>query len=126
MSLYDRIELIVAGTQSLSARPIDFEYDNDGNPINVIKYETTCPECGQMIVFEPSEIVIRNKVLYVGCSLCGKGHISNDEVVPVLARRPEIVVVPSGQRLELDRLSEVVDRGCPFIDPIEAGIFEIG
>lgn len=125
MSPYDRIELVVAGTQTLSARPIDFEFDEDNEPISVTRYETTCPECGQMIVFESVDVVVRDGVSYIGCNSCGKGHIPQDQPAPVPVKQPEVVIAPSGQRLELERPPVIIDRGCPFIDPVEAGIFEL-
>ena len=124
MSVYDRIELIVAGKQKLSARPINFRYDDDGNPVEVTLYETTCPGCGNMIQFVPSQMVEKDGLWYVGCFVCNKGFVEPEKSAPELVVEPEVIVRPSGQKLEKERPLVPVDRGCPFIDPIEVGIFE--
>ena len=41
-NIYDRIGILIHD-QELTARPIEFEMDENENPIRAIKYETTCP-----------------------------------------------------------------------------------
>jgi protein-arginine kinase activator protein McsA len=104
---YDRIELLVAGVK-LTARPIEFEFDVGKNPIKATRYETTCPKCGNLIQFFG---VLKS----VGCTSCGATEVKAIE--PRVLIRQGVVT-----RRKSDNQAQ---RGCPFIDPIEAGAFII-
>lgn len=111
-NVYSRINVEVAG-QSLTARPISFVYSGD-EIVGVDMYETTCPGCGCMIHFK--------KDSHVGCSECGAGG------APKNIRKDELFVAVSGQIVEKNEIpikKAIVNRGCPFVDPIELGTFAI-
>jgi hypothetical protein len=105
---HDRIELLVAGVK-LTARPIEFEFDAGKNPIRATRYETTCPKCGDLIQFFG---VMKS----VGCTSCGATEAKAVES-RVLIRQGAVT------RRKSDNQAQ---RGCPFIDPVEAGAFRVG
>jgi hypothetical protein len=114
MNPYDRIEVKIAG-QMLSARPIVFTYKGD-EIVGVEKYETTCPSCGCMIHFGTG-------ITETGCKECGAGG-----AIKAPIPKDELSIAVVGQIFERNEIPpEVtpVDRGCPFVDPIELGIFSI-
>jgi len=99
---FDRIELLVAGVK-LSARPIDFDFDSNKNPIKATQYETTCPKCGNTIQFFGVKAS-------VGCVSCGATSVAVAES-KVLIRHGAVTKRKSDNQTQ---------RGCPFIDPIGA------
>jgi protein-arginine kinase activator protein McsA len=102
---HDRIELLVVGVR-LTARPIEFEFDSKKNPIKATRYETTCPKCGNLIQF----FGVKESV---GCTSCGATEAKAVES-RVLIRQGAVTKRKSDNQAQ---------RGCPFIDPIEAGAF---
>jgi len=95
--IYDSVDIEFNGFK-LSARPILFNYDKNGNPISIIKYETLCPNCGNLIeIFDLSVIKCTCKV-------------NQQKIVKVGS-------VKSDVKKEIET--------CPFVDPIELGIFKI-
>jgi len=80
-SPYDRVEIIFHG-EKLTARPIEFLYDDKGMPMSAIKFETVNPATGQMTQFLIEDL--------------------------------------KEEQFEGPKKSKFP---CPFIDPIEKGIF---
>lgn len=106
---FERIELLVVGVK-LSARPIEFEFDKNKNPIKATKYETTCPKCGDMIQF----FGVKESV---GCAACG-----------AIATKVKIVepsVIIKHGAVARRKVNDQEQRGCPFIDPVEVGVFKV-
>lgn len=116
-SIFDRIDVVIA-KHELTARPVDFKQDDDGNLIEILRYETTCPLCGCMVQFALSDAVIDDKRMFVECSECGAGK-DHGVSIPVKS----IIVAQVGQIVERSSGVVVPDRGCPFIDPIADGVF---
>ena len=115
---YDRIEVIVSGRELLTARPIEFEQDDEGNNLSVFKYETTCPLCGSMVQFHPHEVDVVGDKKYINCACMGTKKVNYSAVK---LQRPSIEVV--NKRIIPQKKVEI-DRGCPFVDPIELAIFD--
>lgn len=115
-TVYDRIEIIVSGLERLTARPIEFEYDPTGNPIKVMRYESTCPACGNMIIFSPGDIIKRGGKDHVICNNC---HVDAYDEFDV--KGPDIRIKQTGQEVVKNDKPVPV---CPFVDPIEIGIFD--
>jgi hypothetical protein len=113
---YERLDVVVVGNR-LTARPIDFLYE-DGKPVAATKYETTCPNCGSMLQFSVEEVIGVGSDNYVGCHTCGEGFVENNtQEKPIV--EDKIVII---QNMEFKKKDQPpVDRGCPFIDPVEAG-----
>ena len=118
MSGYERIEVIVSGSELLTARPIEFEQDDDGNNLSVFKYETTCPLCGYMVQFHPNELKIIDDKKYINCVCVGAKKINHSAVK---FQRPSIEIL--NKRI-IQKPKVEIDRGCPFIDPIELMTFD--
>lgn len=99
-SPYDRIDIMINGAQ-LTARPIEFEYDEKGMPSKAIRYETVDPVTSQMVQFSLSDIDISGNLVSQAAtavrSSCGGAKLqsANRSIKP------------------------------QFIDPIEAGFFRI-
>lgn len=121
MSIYDRINIIAGGKEKLTARPVEFEYQ-DGEAVYVTKFETTCSKCGHMIVFEDHDIVDRDGEQYVGCENCNSGFIEPDSIIHPIKSEGQIEIKVVGQKLKKQQ-TVVTDRGCPFIDPVDQGTF---
>lgn len=119
MNVYDRIDVRIAD-QSLTARPIDFVLDENENPIEATTFETTCPACAAAIQFSNVDAIRIDGVTYVVCSQCGAGQKELPIIVP-----DSIVVASVGQVVETPREVRKLDRGCPFLDPIEFGTFSL-
>lgn len=105
---YDRINIQI-GEYQLTARPIAFQYDADNNVTAATEFETTCPGCGDLIIFQGAQS-------QVGCSQCKYGM---DKAIKV---PKEVMTVKfSGQHVEQP---VAVGDVCPFIDPIEEKLFD--
>lgn len=107
-NIYDRIDVIIGG-EKLTARPVEFEHDQDGNPVAVTKFETTCPLCGNAVQFsapdtKPEEIVA------VACDC---------------KREPPVIAPPSRLRPMAEKVLEAPVYVCPFVDPLELGLMII-
>ncbi len=63
---------VTLGSEEIRARPVDWEYDENGNPGEPTKCETTCPQCSQLMQFEVSELVAP-PYNFVVCENCGAG-----------------------------------------------------
>ena len=120
-NLWDRIEVIVSGREKLTARPIEFKYDKDGNPTVVLRYETTCPICGELVQFNTTEMITKEGYQYINCH-CVK-EIKTKTSVNVLMQRPGIEVL-NDKKIVKKEVKVEEGHGCPFIDPIEAGLFD--
>jgi hypothetical protein len=120
MGPYDRIDVVVAGLEELTARPTKFETDDDGNPTLAIEFETTCPSCGEVINFIVEEIMQHGGKSHVNCPNCQTNYI--DEYKD---KKPDISVRMGGQKIDKEKpRQEKKGPVCPFIDPIEEGMFE--
>jgi len=115
-NVYDRIDVVVSNKEKLTARPVGFEFDDDGNPLYAITYETVCPVCGQVIGFQIQHATIIRNTIHVPCSNCGSGYDIVDEAE---LDNNKITVKASGQKIK-DGKDEKVEL-CPFIDPMEHG-----
>jgi hypothetical protein len=118
-SLFDRIDILVNGYE-LTARPIEFDYDAEGQPILVLKYETTCPTCGAMIQFGHTEHYYDGHYVF-NCPECKmedegpeiESEIKKDQLIV----QQNVVLVSQSQPLSPEKI-------IPFLDPVEAGIFD--
>lgn len=127
MNPYDRIEVLVLGKELLSARPIDFVFEK-GEPKKAIKYETTCPGCGCMIQFDISNAKKNNAgVFYIGCGNCPSKVPKDFNAIKEEKRQSssEISVKESGQVVKKLKFIPSLKDKCPFVDPVELGIFDI-
>lgn len=115
-SPYDRIEIIVAGLEKLTARPTAFEYDSLGNPTLATEFETTCPSCGSVVNFLVGDIIKRGDKDHVNCPHCQLNYYDEFEKKSIISVRM------GGQDMKVAETKPVVI--CPFIDPIEVGIFD--
>jgi len=115
-SPYDRIEIIVAGLEKLTARPTAFEYDSLGNLTLATEFETTCPSCGSVVNFLVGDIIKYGGNDHVNCPHCQLNY--HDE----FEKKHTISVNMGGQEMKVKDVKPVVI--CPFIDPIEVGIFD--
>lgn len=115
---YERIEVLVAGREYLSARPIDFELDGKGVPIEALRYETTCPKCGGMIQFDRAEAMDGS----IDCPECARDVVP-PPTGPVM-QQSEIVIRPRGQLIEKTKRAVPLKAQCPFVDPVEVGMFD--
>ena len=115
-SPYDRIEIIVAGLEKLTARPTAFEYDSLGNPTLATEFETTCPSCGSVVNFLVGDIIKHGGKDHVNCPHCQLNY--HDE----FEKKSIISVRMGGQDMKVTEMKPVVI--CPFVDPIEVGIFD--
>jgi len=132
---YDRLEITVFG-ELMYARPIDFVFDGDGNPISAIKWEAVNPNDGQLLQFTENNIVNTNGVLTYSVEYIQKpisDVVDEDPACPfrdpinfgllvfedkVSAEMPSKHedVAPKQEAVT----SEVVD--CPFQDPVAIGL----
>jgi predicted RNA-binding Zn-ribbon protein involved in translation (DUF1610 family) len=112
MNPYDRISIQI-GEYELTARPIDFIFE-DGEPKFANQYETTCPSCSNMIHFDKDETTSK---VNVQCSTCGYGKTVSDVV-----KADKLEVVAAGQII--GQKKQLVQVECPFVDPIELGLFD--
>jgi hypothetical protein len=119
MNIFDRIPIIVDGYE-LYARPIEFDFDKDRNPIAATKYEATCSSCGSMLQFVKKDLIVMDDKSYLGCNECGVGFVERS--IPKLSK-DLIKVEDAGQVIEGDEKREEDDPGCPFWDPMEANLF---
>lgn len=113
---FDRLIVVIAGYE-LTARPIAFIYDNLNNPVDATLFETTCPECGNLIQFTRNDVININNEMHVNCVKCDYGAVKN--------RKKDTIIIKTGtfgQQLVSEKIK--VDDVCPFQDPIELGIFD--
>jgi len=118
MNPFDRIMINIGG-QRLSARPIEFDFEN-GLPICATKFETTCPTCGQCVQFY-------GVVESVQCQDCLDKTIASDKleinknvIVVNLDRKKEMMERMKGREME-----KIGKSPIPFVDPIALGLFSI-
>lgn len=116
-SIYERIDIIFAG-QSMTARPTDFEMDDQRNPTKPIKWETTCPGCGCAVPFAMKDVAVLDDKIYVCCPECKAGEKDKARV-----KADELSIAAAGQIIAAPKTPVFVDRGCPFFDPISLGSF---
>lgn len=109
MGVFDRISITIGGW-GLTARPVEFEYDKDKNPVSCIKYETTCPSCGNGVLFFGLD---NDNVI---CPTCVGKVIPKDKVV--INNRVQIIS-------EEDLKKPVILEDNPFQDPIGLGLFKL-
>lgn len=81
VNVYERIDITVAGDR-LTARPSEFSFDNDGNPTAAVRYETTCPKCGNLIDFCVDDVWHAADQDHVACSHCGAGKHKQEAEAP--------------------------------------------
>lgn len=118
MNPYERIEVMVSNMELLSARPIEFR-EQDGIPVEALRYETTCPKCGAMIQFSPEDVTYKDEQGYIGCLDCDGADYSKR--VSDNTPRSVIRVDSDGQNVSFTKYE---DRGCPFVDPIKLEQFD--
>jgi hypothetical protein len=61
--------MVDIGGVTVEARPYEWDYDGDGNPIVAMAYRTTCPHCSQLIEFNVHDL--HDMMFY--CNECNKG-----------------------------------------------------
>lgn len=109
VSLYDRINVLI-GNQELTARPVDFVLDSNQNVIGVLRYETTCPDCGGLVLFDKPEKLDIDVSHFVKCSVCLK------EPIKVINK---LKIEKVNQSIAKPRIDLIV----PWVNPIELDIF---
>jgi hypothetical protein len=119
---YDRIEVVIKG-HTLSARPIEFINDKAGMPYQAIKWETIDPENGHMVQFGIEEVVIRNDIAYLGEVPNNKEsvQINKKEIKKKEKKNREIA---RKAEIKEEKVKDEIEE-CPFIDPIEAGVYNV-
>lgn len=135
----------------LQARPVDFSFDKNQNPLQPLKYTTTCPGCGALCEILVNGILVEDT--QVGCQECTFGldqatvvksePVTVEKIIEVQKEKNEIVVNKSefaknsndfsGRNfaLETDKKSIMIDdndalsSSNPFVDPIALGTFKV-
>lgn len=109
-TIFDRIDVIIGNSQ-LTARPIDFNLDQYQNPVDVLKYETTCPDCGGLVHFDEKQ----GDITYVKCPVCQKE--------PVKVKEASYKIEETGQQVKTieKRKPPVI---TPWVNPIDQGLFD--
>jgi len=115
VNVYDRIELVVVN-MDLTARPIEFQFENDV-PVAVTKYETVCPACSSMIHFTMDDTVTKDGKIYLGCPHCRK--------MPAAPVPGQTTKIEPNMIFEKKEKRGIIEKGCPFVDPLELGIFKL-
>lgn len=131
MTPFDRIQVIVDGVEMM-ARPIDFVKDENGNPLRAIKWETVNPKNGQLIQFEIGEVSWIGEVAVWGENFekvqPNGGNfikINDAKKIPVTELKQLGATKVLGEKLEPPVRVPKPESICPFIDPIEQGIYKI-
>lgn len=116
---YDRILVVVDGDEQY-VRPIEFEMDKDENPTKAIKWEAVNPKNGQLLQFIENEIVIKDGKKYYKEFV---EQVEQDSSIKI-GRKLKIMKEPS-KVVEANKDVKPVEVECPFIDPIEMGLFKL-
>lgn len=116
INVYDRIELVVVN-MDLTARPIEFQFENEV-PIAATKYETVCPACSSMIHFTLSDTIIKDDKIYLGCPHCHKTPVAPKSGCQTTKIEPNMIFEKKERR-------GIIEKGCPFVDPLELGTFKL-
>ena len=87
--------------QEMQARPIEFEFDVEKNPLVALRWESVHPKTGELLQFGMENLVPRED---------GKYDYSETPVSPLYGIKTSI---PG------------VSNDCPFQDPVELGLFKI-
>lgn len=128
------------GDKDTYARPYSFTQDSEENFLTPIKGITTCPYCGhgQEINFKD------NTILNIKCANCGAGNeepdninkntnITNDinvddietEILAAFENNGITPNVKASITIDDDNDIQTLKSSCPFIDPVELGLFQI-
>jgi hypothetical protein len=91
MSVYDLI-LVKMKESDTYARPSDFEYDNDSNPIKITKAVTTCPSCGGYNEIIMPDTYREGDVINHKCTVCDEITEKTDEHIKVEIKNQPIVI----------------------------------
>ena len=89
------------GREDIDARPIEWKYDCDGNPLDALAFMTTCHKCSQLINFRITEIVDGR----IDCNICHCGQSEMRQKIQELVVKNVIVT-------------------NEFIEPISMGLME--
>lgn len=145
MGIYDLFDVSI-GDEIISARPIEWSgedagdgVDANGLPVLVIKFNGTCPKCGQLLEFIPTDVVYLGEIATVICKICGAGptdkqkaassvavqHVEtmdkyvfqDNQAVPTMGNQPK----PKSAPVKKPEITIETADDCPFQDPLEAG-----
>ncbi len=118
MTPYDKI-LIKVGSEEVYARPIEWDgeivdaegHKEDGEMAVPTMYESSCPDCSQMVIFKTNHKSVK-------CPHCGSGEDVIDIVeFPEIFQEPEPLMLGSlGQEDLNDILDEDVEEDELVID----------
>lgn len=88
MNLFDLVA-VEFGDTATSARPVDFVFDDGGNPIRIMKLVTTCPHCGALNEVDATGMEItEDSVINLRCTQCSKGQDDFDKFLSSLPDAP--------------------------------------
>lgn len=109
-NLYDLVEVKIAGILG-HARPIEFDYDDKGQPKAIKKIVSTCPKCS---AFNEYIVNIENNstVFVFRCSSCEKPDDQINDNIEI-------------SELKKDVLEIISKDDSDFIDPIALGLFNV-
>jgi len=86
----------------VSARPYEWEKNDEGFVLRATAYRTTCPVCSQLTVFKSEEALIDGEQSIIFCKECNAGRSEWDAI--------------------FKREQNVFDE--PFLDPIMEGLMD--
>ena len=147
-NLFDLIE-VRFGTELIHARPFDFEADEKGDLVKALKASTSCPFCGHGNEVDLSSW--HGGTISVKCVNCGAGDEdfsepeysidANSDTVYVDRKTEQAILealegVGSNDGIDISKNNnsitidsseevETLKSGCPFVDPIQLGIYTL-
>jgi hypothetical protein len=128
---FDRITVIIDGTEMM-ARPIEFINDEKGNPQRAVKWETVNPDTGQLIQFGIGDVTWVGEMAIWGKEVLNIKPNGGNFIKITDAKRIPVTELKSlgATRVLGERPSPPVriprpESVCPFLDPIEQGIYQI-
>jgi len=126
MTPFDRLEITVFG-ELMYARPIDFIYDGNGDPVKAIKWEAVNPNDGQMLQFTEDNIMDNGGKLTYSEVYVNKSIEQFDKIDPVIGVCPfqdpiELGLIFTDVAEKADKKEVVDDSDCPFQDPVAIGL----
>ncbi len=109
-SLYELIDIKIDGVIG-HARPVEFELDNEQQPILIKKIVTTCPKCSSLNSYDVN-IKDNSLVIDLKCTTCNP----KDDVQEAKEAKEEKAKAA---------IIKAKNSKSDFVDPIELGIFNV-